>query len=410
MNKRFLLPAAAALLAAAPAAAQRPIVPGEVTRGTLNTSDPRQSNGTYYDDYVFAGRRGETVIVNLESGSFDAYLYLGVVNRGTFQEIRRDDDGGNGTNARLEVQLPQDGTFVIRASSLSSATGPYTLTLNGGRATSDAGWYESPPAQPYPGDTGTGYDARGGRLAPGRVNGRLTSSDPTLDNGAAFHVYTYAGRRGERITLTLRSTEFDSQLVLGRAGGRHGVGTVLTRDDDGAGGRDARIVYTFPSDGEYVVRVNPFMPATGAYVLDVESSLGGYSQRPGYNDPGYDQPYVQDELDERLVGRWGLTYPGVRVDPDNWRNVSANAAMGILTIDEDGAYAWRKNGRLLRGQLVPFTPRRDARPGVAYYLINDGRDEFYLFFTEYRGRRFMQVNGRGTDAAVAHGYREGGSW
>lgn len=102
--------------------------------------------------------------------------------------------------------------------------------------------------------------------------------------------------------------------------------------------------------------------------------------------------------------------PGARVDQGNWSSISANAAMGILTIDEDGAYAWRKNGRLLRGLLVPFTPRRGAQPGVEYYLINDGRDEFYVFLTEYRGRPYMQVNRRNTNVVVAHGYREGGIW
>ena len=119
MTKRFLLPLAAVVLAAGSAAAQQPrsIVPGEVTRGSLSTSDPRDA-GKYYDDYVFAGRRGETVIVNMESRSFDTYVYLGTLRRGTFQEVGRDDDGGNGTNSRLEVQLPEDGTYVIRASAL----------------------------------------------------------------------------------------------------------------------------------------------------------------------------------------------------------------------------------------------------------------------------------------------------
>ena len=170
-------------------------------------------------------------------------------------------------------------------------TGAYTLTLNGGRATSGTGW-DQPSPDPVYDRPGTGYQTRnGGPIVAGdRVSGRLRSADPSLDNGAAYHLYTYQGRRGERVTMTLRSTEFDAVLVLGTRGGRHGVGSVLTRDDDSGGGRDARIDFTLPSDGEFVVRVNPLLPTNGSYTLDVESSLGGNGRpRP---DPAYDD---QDE-------------------------------------------------------------------------------------------------------------------
>jgi hypothetical protein len=412
MTKRFLLLLSAVALTAGSVNAQRSIVPGEVTRGGLSSGDPRSNDDAYYDEWTFDGRRGETVIVTMESGAFDTYLYLGTTRRGgAFREIARDDDGGNGTNSRLEVRLPEDGTYVIRASSLRQDTGPYTLTLNGGRASYGGDYGAAPPEPVY----GGGYESNGGPLQAGRrVSGRLYSSDPTLDNGAAFHLYTYQGRRGERLTLTLRSTDFDAELVMGTRGGRHGIGSVLERDDDGAGGRDSRIDVTLPGDGEYVVRVNPLLSGTGEYTLEVESSLGGGGyydggppSRPGYDDYDDDGTGV---VDRRLVGRWGLTEPGMRVDYDDWSDVSANAAMGILNIDASGAYTWRKNGRVLRGQLLPFTPRRNAEPGVRYFVINDGRDEFYVFLAEYGGERYMQVNGRATNRVIAHGYREGGSY
>jgi hypothetical protein len=410
--KTLLLALAAAALTAGSAAAQRPIVPGEVTRGSLSNSDPRAQNDSYYDEWAFEGRRGETVIVTMESGAFDTYLYLGMQRRGNFQEIARDDDGGNGTNSRLSVRLPEDGVYVIRASSLHERTGQYTLTLNGGRATPGGAWDDRDDVDPVYGDPGTAYDSRGGPIAAGdRVRGRLSNSDPKLDNGAPFHLYTYQARRGERLTITLRSEDFDAYLVIGTRGGRHGIGSVAARDDDGAGGHDARLDVTLPTAGEYVIRVNSLLPENGAYQLEVESSLGGGGYDTPRPRPGdYEDDDDDGEVDRRLVGRWGLTLPGSRVQGDDWSSVNANASMGILTIDEDGAYTWRKNGRTLRGQLVPYTPRRGAEAGTRYFTINDGRDEFYVSVTRAQGRRYMQVNARRTGEVVAHGYREGGSY
>jgi hypothetical protein len=409
--KKFLLALGVVALTAGAATAQEPIVPGEVTRGSLRGGAPQTPDGRPYDAWVFSGRRGETVIVTMESRSFDTYLYLGTLRRGSFQEIARDDDGGNGTNSRLEVRLPEDGTYVIRAAALRQATGAYTLTLNGGRATSGGDWDDPEPVDPVYGDPV--YDSRGGGPigAGDRVRGRLSSSDPTLDNGAAFHLYTYQAQRGERLTLTLRSQDFDAYLVIGTRGGRHGIGSVVARDDDGAGGHDSRIDVTLPNGGEYVIRVNSLMPETGEYTLEVESSLGGYSgPRPRPGDYEDEAEYDDGRVSRRVVGRWALTTPGSRVQPDDWSRVSANAPMGILSIDESGAYTWRKNGRTLRGQLVPFTPRRGAQANTRYYTINDGRDEFYVSVIRDGRQRYMQVNARRTGEVVAHGYREGGSY
>lgn len=409
MTKRFLLALSAAALAAGPLSAQRAIVPGEVTRGSLSSSDPTLEDDTYYDDWAFEGRRGETVVVTMRSDAFDSFLFLGTLRRGSFQEIARDDDNGGGTNSRIEVRLPSDGVYVIRTSSLSRPTGAYTLTLAGGRATSDIPYYESTPVDPRRPGPGAGrVDERGGSLAAGhRVSGRLSSQDPTLDNGSYFDLYTYQGRRGERVTIDMRSTAFDAYLVLGTRGGRHGIESALMRDDDSGGNRNSRLVFTFPYDGEFVIRAGSLLTGTGTYTLEVQSSLGG-GYTGGADDYDADEDYEDGEVDGRLVGRWGLTVPGVRGDGRDWSSVTANASMGFLTVDESGAYTWRKNGRTIRGQLVPFTPRRGARAGTRYFLVNDGRDEFYVFFTSYRGERYMQVNARGTDAEVAYGYREGG--
>lgn len=415
MNKLLWLPLAATALAAGPAAAQRPLVPGEITRGSLTSADPRSERGSYYDEHTFDGRRGETVIVQMESDDFDAYLHLGTSRRGGWRELAHDDDGGDGRDSRIRLTLPEDGRYVVRASSLSRSTGQYTLTLSGGRTGSDDGYYEPGPGRPRPRprpgtDVGIRRAAGGPVQAGERIEGYLSSSDPRLDGGEPFHLYTYEGRRGERISLTLGSGDFDSYLVLGTAGGRHGVGTVLARDDDGAGGRDARIELTLPESGSFVIRVNPLAGGTGAYTLDVESDqYAGRPGRPGRDDydDGFDGGgYDAYGFDDRLMGRWGLVLPSVRVNPESWVSVSANAGFGYLDMSGDGAYSWSRNGRTRRGQMEDYSPRRPSNPDARYFVFTDGREEYYVFFAQSRRERYLEVRDAATDQVVAYGYRD----
>ncbi|HEX2202164.1 MAG TPA: PPC domain-containing protein [Longimicrobium sp.] len=398
MKKWLLAPLAAAALCAGPAAAQRTIVPGELTRGALSTDDPRLRDDTYYDDWVFEGRRGETVIVSMDSRAFDAFLHLGVVRRGRYEELATDDDGGNGTDSRLEYRLPEDGTYVIRANSLSEDTGPYTLTLVGGRRSSGGGggWYDRDQVDRYP------SGGRDGWVTPGRpVRDRLEQGDATLDNGAFFHLYRYEGRRGERLTVDLRSSDFDAYLVIGTPGGRHGVETALMRDDDGGDDRNSRIVYTLPNDGEYVIRVNSVLPASGEYTLDVRSSdrQGGYSGSGVYQNPNG----VYRDRDDRGdydTGRGGTLRAG--------RTVRGRLSSGDPTLD-NGAFfhLYRYEGR--RGERVTLTLRstdfdaylvlgtEGGRHGIETALVRDddgagGRDSRISFTLPYDGEYVVRVN------------------
>jgi len=286
---RLLLPVAAVLLAAGSADAQeqqRSIDPGELTRGTLSADDPQLPTDSHYDEYFFNGRRGETVVVSMESEAFDAFLHLGVMRYGRYQELATDDDGGagDGNNSRIELRLPEDGAYVIRASSVVEATGVYTLSLAGGRALGPgqgmgpevAGEGRGAASGAGPGE----YALTGVVEAGWRVENELSASDPPRGRREPFHAYAYYGRRGERLTITARSIDFDAYLVLGTPGGGYGMRRPLGRNDNGGGGRDARIVHTFREDGEYEIRVNAKGAGTGSYTLEVESSLGDRGGHP----------------------------------------------------------------------------------------------------------------------------------
>ena len=96
-------------------------VPGRLTGGVT-------PDGRYQELYRFPGRAGEAVVLSLRSSEFDAYL---VLLDATGEKVASDDDGGEGTNARLTITLPETGEYVVRATSFEAyQTGAYTLRLD----------------------------------------------------------------------------------------------------------------------------------------------------------------------------------------------------------------------------------------------------------------------------------------
>jgi hypothetical protein len=107
-----------------------PITIGETVNGRLVETDPKIPDGSHFHLYMFRGRPGQRVAVIMRSEDFDAYLYGGRIEAGTFVEEATDDDSGGDTDAKLEVTIPESGQYVIRANSLEAAkTGAYTLTV-----------------------------------------------------------------------------------------------------------------------------------------------------------------------------------------------------------------------------------------------------------------------------------------
>lgn len=128
------------------------------------------------------------------------------------------------------------------------------------------------------------------------ASGSLEASDPKLPDSSHFDQWTYNGRRGERIQITLESSAFDAYLVLARQSDS-GMESIA-EDDDGAGETNARITAELPADGTYLILANSYDEgATGAYTLRVErggdantaaqrSAAIDYAARyPGGGDP-----------------------------------------------------------------------------------------------------------------------------
>lgn len=92
----------------------------------LDETSLQLEDGSYVNLHPFEGRVGESLIIDLVSSDFDAYLML-LSPEG--EKIAQDDDGGGGTQARITLTLPTTGTYQIVANSYNAgATGQYTLT------------------------------------------------------------------------------------------------------------------------------------------------------------------------------------------------------------------------------------------------------------------------------------------
>ncbi|WP_374515308.1 PPC domain-containing protein [Brevundimonas sp.] len=232
-----------------PERAPEPLAFGTTLEGEIGEGDSRDSEDRGYDGYVVTGRQGQRIQAIMRSGDFDTVLRIGRAD-GEFSALASDDDGlGEGTDSRLSYTLPEDGDYVLRASSYGpEGEGLYSLELI------DRG------PQPQPGSILVGATARG----------TLTESDATAADNSFYDAYRVTLKAEEKLTIIMASNEVDSFVVVGRPGEDEAF-EVLGSDDDGLSDTHSKLDWTAPSDGTYEIRAGTFQQGqTGAYALIVE--------------------------------------------------------------------------------------------------------------------------------------------
>jgi hypothetical protein len=241
--------------AAGSSCAERPLALGASVTGTLTTTRGCRlrdilKSGTDDSEVVsYRLRVAEpgTLIIDLESGAFDAYLIL---LDGNLRSITQDDDGGVGTNARITHQV-QPGEYVVLANSVKPATGEFQLRTS----------FQPQGAPSAACSAASVLNLNGqvsGSIAAGdcRVRDILTgSTDASLGDQ-----YTLTLPARGTLTLDMISTTIDSVLILADARRRR-----LAEDDDGGEKLNARISQVLEA-GDYIV-VAKSLSATGQYTL-----------------------------------------------------------------------------------------------------------------------------------------------
>ena len=256
---------ALACAAVVPAHAQRAFPTlrlGQSVQGRLSSDDPALYESGRFKVYQFRGQPGVRYMATLQSADFDAFLSVARTVGGITDYMRTDDDGGEGTDARLRFQVPAAGTYLIVAQALGEdGTGAFTLALDSVRV-----------RRAVPRDVRVGETVRG----------ELTDDDADyadLDDGMIedvvggyYDLYRLDARAGQRLRIQMQMAEYFTTVAVGRM--EDGEFVVLQEagaavDTVAASGSGA-LVFRVPEDGEYYLRAGAFGNATGEYTLVIQ--------------------------------------------------------------------------------------------------------------------------------------------
>ena len=228
---------------------------GETREGRLESGDAVGTRGVE-DRWTFEGRAGQVVRLDAISEGFDVYLVL----RLDEMAVDSNDDGGDGTNARIVTALPRTGkyTAVVAAYTAGRTGGRYTLGLAASSSVTAAG--------------------RSARIAFGeRMAGRLERGDAARAGGGLQDVWEFDARPGQEAMIELRSGAFDAYLEL-----QDPSGVTVAENDDGLGeGTDSFIAAHLQRGGRYRIIVRCFGEGYSEGLYELALGLAGAAAESG---------------------------------------------------------------------------------------------------------------------------------
>ena len=103
-----------------------PAGPTASVTGILDAEDPKRSDESWYEGWSIDAQMGDRAVFLLKSPDFDAYLTLVSPTGRAFN----DDDGGGGTDSRIDMTFDEAGRWTVVANTLNAGdTGGYTLSV-----------------------------------------------------------------------------------------------------------------------------------------------------------------------------------------------------------------------------------------------------------------------------------------
>jgi len=245
--------AAGAAAVSAPGSSQAPDG-SRVERGSLAEGDQTLSGGEFIDVYTVEGRRGQEIVLDLQSREFDPYLIL----RGP-GEFSEDNDDFEGSTSRsvIRATFPADGVYRVGVTSYAAAErGAYEVQIT----------------------TGTGAGGQVAQSGNLHERGSLSATDDTLRSGEYADEYTFTGSVGQPVTVDIQASGFDPYLILVSPGNEQ------EENDDWEGSTaHSRVEVTLREAGTYRVLVTSYARGeTGNYDLAVD--FGGAVATSGQRD------------------------------------------------------------------------------------------------------------------------------
>ncbi len=221
----------------------------------LTNNDAQRPSGKFEDVYQIEGRRGGRVDIRLGSTDFDPFL---LVSGPQGFALSNDDERGGSTDSRLVIEFPSDGIYRVRVTSFRPGeTGAYRLQA--GAAGPNVAASRAEPAVSI--TVGAAH------------TGRLEEGDDRLASGEYMDRYRFSARRGQRVTASLTSSDFDTYLMLRRPDGSQDDNDDL-RADSGRS-TNSRLDTVLAEDGDYILTVTSFRPGEmGKYRLTLAPSPG----------------------------------------------------------------------------------------------------------------------------------------
>ena len=114
-----------------------------------------------------------------------------------------------------------------------------------------------------------GEPSPGSLLIGSTVRARLTERASITDEGIYYDAYHFKAKADEKLRFTLIASSFDAVVEVGEE--KDGDYFKLEEDDDSLSDTHARLNWTAPRDGSYVLRARSFgSNSTGDYVLITE--------------------------------------------------------------------------------------------------------------------------------------------